>query len=175
MIVKNKIDQQGRVNIGIPSYGITIGPHEDNFDLNIEHCVKDIVYSLINLGYKTVGSCQGHHWVDNPFVIIAFNGVEDANTFCLILKKYWFLRGWVITDKIIDDNGPMNVSVDNVNAWYNTNFKEVVCVQIELRSELFLFITNLNVIKKAFCSRIAKLLEESLPQYSEITNKGKIC
>ena len=170
----NNMDHTGRVNVGIPGFGITVGPCEEDFESNLEPAVKSLVLTLVKLGYKTVGSCQGHTIIDNPYVVVAFANRKDAESFCCYLKRSWFVYCSIsetteLDTQIIDGCDTINISANEVNGWYKCNFSSVVFARIELRSELLLYLTNLNAFKSYACLKLAGHLNGVLPHYEHLT------
>lgn len=168
------MDDTGRVNIGIPGFGLTVGPYDSDFESHLEPAVKKLVLTLLRLGYKTVGSCQGHSIIDNPFVVLAFGDRKDAECFCQYLKHSWLIYCCISTTttgntQILDESDVINITAREVNSWYKSNFTDVVFVRIELRSELLLYLTNLNIFKSRACSRLAEHLNRVLPHYEHFT------
>lgn len=65
----------------------TISPYSRFIEDNIEPGVYDLVVSLINKGYLTCSSCQGHSNRRYRFVTIAFNTKKQLNKFKTSILK----------------------------------------------------------------------------------------
>lgn len=169
----NKVDKNGRVNVGTPGFGLSVSPRLPGFDNHLEPAIKNLVRVLLASGFKTVSSCQGHNILDSPFIILAFVDYQSAESFCQYLDKNIFLCcsiGKKAGDTVaFSHDDIISVTVDEINQWFGVNYEQSILVRLELKSERFLWLTNIEFIKKILCNLLACYLKKKLSHYEHIT------
>jgi hypothetical protein len=83
--VHNKIQKNGRINLGMDSNGQlisnSVSPLADGFIRNVEPKIKNIVSALHEKRYLTYSSCQGHTYENRRYVGLAFGDKSSRDAF----------------------------------------------------------------------------------------------
>ncbi len=85
----NKLHKDGRIyfeDVDGNHIAITVSPLHEKFETQIETGVWPLVKSLVDKGYLTVSSCEGHDG-SNFYVKLVFNGRGSAEEFISQLPK----------------------------------------------------------------------------------------
>jgi len=155
----------------------TVSPYSRFIEDNIEPGVFDLVISLINKGYLTCSSCQGHSNRKYRFVTIAFNTKKQLNDFKKSILKSKLPLNFRISKKknqawhghsIVYDNKKFknNMTVQEFNKlskkisekdfvkYYNImffrNYKEYYLMEIRIASQSDCHASFFGVLKWIF-------------------------
>lgn len=169
MNLRNIVNDDGRVNLGLEDqgqWGVTVSPYDMDFDTQVEECVRPLIHCFLDRGYYPVLSCDGHNLIDNPFITLAFDRESTVENFIQWAKQY---RHWIYVSK--DYDGRVNNCYDDTselaafNRMFMRSFTEIHFATVEIRSEVWLCIPNIQVIKRWYSRWILKHMKRLLPTY----------
>jgi hypothetical protein len=144
----------GRINLGHRDVNAVVSIYDPNFKNQVEGKIWPCVETLINKGYITVGSCDGHHQYDitnnkNSYlhVSVIFNNIEEANLFKEKIKSHF------ITSKL---DYSYKFTLDWFNIHFIRSFKDMYIVTIY---PIHKIVSENKVLKKLFITHLANKIK----------------
>ena len=121
---------------------IIVSPYIDNFYDEIEEGVKETVKALLDMGYLTIGSCDGFHtFGTNANVVVVVNSVATANDLIYDLAQLGIYSN---IDLTFDHFG-----VANINKLFARTYTQYTCIKIYIyQPNLFTVLFKKYIIKK---------------------------
>jgi hypothetical protein len=121
---------------------IIVSPYINNFYDEIEDGIKEAVKVLLDMGYLTIGSCDGFHiFKESAHVVVVVNSRNTAYELMYDLAQLGIYSNINIT---FDHFG-----IDNINKLFMRNYTEYTCVKIYIyRSRLITSPFKKYIIKK---------------------------
>lgn len=119
----NYLHPDGRIYTskpGEPYVAVSVSPYNPKFRTQIEDGIAPVVMGLVNKGYLTLSSCEGHSIsFSYPYVIVAFGEEQKADAF----RNYFSLLPWTTTSirrsvaNVVQDGSSFKRMQE---PWYNT-------------------------------------------------------
>lgn len=154
----------------------------------IDSKVRKIVFTIINKGYTTVSSCEGHDILQNRLITILFSNLEDASKFSSEINNLripWLGTKIEFDMDFFNTEGPngeaLKVPRKELTNWLSSLIKEyadsfyVVEISIgEIKTEEMNFISEaaMKIYKRLFLSfhtwMANRILRSKLITYSEL-------
>jgi hypothetical protein len=146
----NKKHSDGRINIK-PGKSYIISPYDPNFYDQIESGVRLGVKHLIELGYLTVGSCDGKHSLrEGAHITIIFPDISSLNNTKIHLDK--------LGVEYYDDYSYKALAVEQINNIFLRNYENYYFLSVRSFKKLpFYLLPFKGFLRKMMMHKLSKL------------------
>lgn len=146
----NNKHSNGRINISLGQNYI-ISPYDDNFYNQIESGVRLGVKHLIELGYLTIGSCDGQHLIKEPaHITIIFPDIKSLNNTKAHLNK--------LGVKYYDDYSYKTMTPEKINSIFFRNYESYYFLSVRSFEKLpFYLLPFKGLLRKIMTYKLSKL------------------